>query len=512
MDGTSSSPVRQAVLYALPFLRAYWYLLIPLYMVLRFLVQRYNSPLRVYPGPFIASGSRIFKLVSVASGKTEKSRIDLHRKYGRVVRLGPNELSFASPQAAKEVLAAGKGFYKTDFYSVFPPPENPDIFTEIREDVHAQKKRVAAHPYSMSAMQQLTPIVARIIQKFGSKLDGFCSTPNEPFDLGDWLHFFAFDVLGEVAFSRQFGFMDAGYDVENAIKTIDDSQWYNSIVGQMPFLDHFLRRNPINRFLPGLAIKDAHITRMAWGEVQKRKPYDSGIVHTEHKDLLSSLVKGHQANPDKFSEADIFSVVHGAIFAGSDSTASTMQSFFYYVLNSKSVYSKILEEVDAAYEKAGDVSLLEWSDSQQLEYFQAALRESMRLRPGVGVDISRLVPPGGAVVDGQKYPGGTSLAFNAWVLHRDEEIFGPDVENFRPERWLDKEKAKNMDRFMFQFGGGSHLCLGKNLALLEINKVVPFLLRNYYFELVNPGVPLKHHTTFFVVQHGLIVYMKKRKF
>jgi cytochrome P450 len=62
-----------------------------------------------------------------------------------------------------------------------------------------------------------------------------------------------------------------------------------------------------------------------------------------------------------------------------------------------------------------------------------------------------------------------------------------------------------------QFGGGSHLCLGKNLALLEINKVLPFLLRNYHVELVHPGVPLKYHTTFFVVQSGLVVYMKKRK-
>lgn len=312
MDSTSPSPRRRLAQHAWSLLCSYWYLVIPTLIVVRFFVQRYNSPLRSYPGPFIASGTRLWKLLSVASGKTEHTRINLHRKYGRVVRLGPNELSFASPQAAREVLAAGKGFYKTDFYRVFPPPENPDIFTEVREDVHAQKKRVAAHPYSMSAMQQLTPIVARIILKLGDKLDGHCVN-QEPFDLGDWLHFFAFDVLGEVAFSRQFGFLDAGYDVENAIKTIDDSQWYNSIVGQMPWLDHLLRRNPLNRFIPGLAIKDAHITRMAWGEVQKRKPYEEGKVDTEHKDLLSSLIKGHLANPDRFSEADIFSVVHGAM-------------------------------------------------------------------------------------------------------------------------------------------------------------------------------------------------------
>lgn len=127
-----------------------------------------------------------------------------------------------------------------------------------------------------------------------------------------------------------------------------------------------------------------------------------------------------------------------------------MQSFFYYVLNSKAAYSKILEEVDAAYAQVGEAPLLEWAEAQNLDYFQAALKESMRLRPGVGVDISRLVPPGGAEIDGKTYSGGVAVAFNAWVLHRDEEIFGPDVETYRPERWLDKDKAKHMDRFMFQ--------------------------------------------------------------
>jgi len=60
-----------------------------------------------------------------------------------------------------------------------------------------------------------------------------------------------------------------------------------------------------------------------------------------------------------------------------------------------------------------------------------------------------------------------------------------------------------------QFGGGSHLCIGRNLALLEINKVVPRLLRDYRFELVHPGRPLKAHSSFFVVQQGLEVYVRK---
>jgi hypothetical protein len=111
-----------------------------------------------------------------------------------VVRIAPNELSFSSPNAAKDIFTVGKGFRKTDFYGVFPPPENPDIFTETREAVHAQKKRVAATPYSMAAMQQLSGFVDDTERLLIEKLDGFASRPGGTCDLGNWMHYFAFDV------------------------------------------------------------------------------------------------------------------------------------------------------------------------------------------------------------------------------------------------------------------------------------------------------------------------------
>jgi hypothetical protein len=65
----------------------------------------------------------------------------------------------ASPSAAKDILAVGKGFKKTDFYKVFPLPGNSDIFTEIREWKHAQMKRFAVTPYSMASIQKLAPYI-----------------------------------------------------------------------------------------------------------------------------------------------------------------------------------------------------------------------------------------------------------------------------------------------------------------------------------------------------------------
>lgn len=220
-------------------------------------------------------------------------------------------------------------------------------------------------------------------------------------------------------------------------------------------------------------------------------------------------------------------------FAGSDSTASTMQSLFWHVLSSPNIHStltaEILKALDAgALPLTGNVS---WKEAQGLPYFQACLKEAMRIRPAVGLNITRVVPPEGAELDGHFFPGGTQVAVNGWVLHRDKRIFGEDADEFRPERWLeDDESAKRMERYMFQvsgkcahrsrnrrspmlqFGGGSHVCIGRNLALLEINKVVPRLFRDFKFKLAHPDRPLKANATFFVVQEGLDVVVERREF
>jgi cytochrome P450 len=74
------------------------------------------------------------------------------------------------------------------------------------------------------------------------------------------------------------------------------------------------------------------------------------------------------------------------------------------------------------------------------------------------------------------------------VIHRRPEIFGEDVHFYRPERWLvdenkdeesEKARIKEMNGCMFQFGMGSRTCIGKNISLLEIYKLVPSVLRSF---------------------------------
>lgn len=80
-----------------------------------------------------------------------------------------------------------------------------------------------------------------------------------------------------------------------------------------------------------------------------------------------------------------------------------------------------------------------WAESLNLPYLDAVIQESFRMHPAPGLILERVVPPQGLDVLGEIIPGGTIVGCNAWVLHRRKEIFGSDVDVFRPERWLEAQ-------------------------------------------------------------------------
>lgn len=114
-----------------------------------------------------------------------------------------------------------------------------------------------------------------------------------------------------------------------------------------------------------------------------------------------------------------------------------------------------------------------------LPYVVACVKEGHRVHPPVTNIFPRVVAgaDGGRVVDGVVVPGGTDITCVSYVVQRDGEVFGPDPEVFRPERWLvsgedDGGRLAAMEGAMFAFGMGPRICAGKDLALLETYKVI----------------------------------------
>ena len=119
------------------------------------------------------------------------------------------------------------------------------------------------------------------------------------------------------------------------------------------------------------------------------------------------------------------------------------------------------------------------------------MNESLRFHSTSALGLPRSLPPGGAVICGKFFPGGSVVSVPAYTIHRDKEIFGADAEEYNPERWLAPGASKNFDKSFVPFSVGPRACVGRNVAMMELAVIIASLVRRYDFELEEPQAELK---------------------
>ncbi|EXJ59424.1 uncharacterized protein A1O5_12305 [Cladophialophora psammophila CBS 110553] len=474
---------------------------------------RYNTALRAVPGPLLASFTRLWKVKTILTARQELVLLELHRKHGKshLVRIGPNEISVSDPGALKVIYGAGTKFTKTSWYpswSMGGQSGKYDVFSDPTTEGHAASKRMVSHSYSMAAVNELDLFVQRpvdrLLQRFGEHTDG-----GTPMNLADWLQWFAFDVIGEVSFSKQFGFLDAGKDIDDTLKAIDETLWSGIVIAELPELDR-IRKSSLFKYLPVVGGYDQRLNIII-GQAQQVLSERRRGREVDRRDLLSRFFQVQRENPGKFDDLDLQVTITVNIFAGSDTTSIALRAILYYAITNPRCYDKLLLELDEAVRSGRISKQTTLAEAQSLPYLQACIKEAMRLHPSLGTQHTRYVPEGGVVLAGTYLPARTTVGINSWVMHSQTAIFGPDADQYRPERWIDGDKSL-MDRHFMSFGYGAHMCLGKNIALLEINKVIPQILLHYHLRLAHPedgGWSCTSHT--FVQQRKFHVIVERRK-
>ncbi|KAJ5348201.1 Cytochrome P450 E-class group I [Penicillium brevicompactum] len=487
-------------------------------IILRLLTNRYKRVLRDIPGPVLARYSRLWKLYSVWKGDHHHVEIDLHRKHGSLVRIGPNHISVSDPSAIPLIYGLNKGFTKTAFFPIQSVTWNKkpqmNIFSTRDVAYHRAQRRNIANSYSLSSLLESEPAVDSCTALFTTQLSKFADQKT-PVDLGSWLQYYAFDVIGEVTFSKKLGFLEQGCDVDNMMEAIRGILIYSSLCGQVPELHHVLLGNPlIPVLLPGMETWN-QVLQFTLKAISLKDPLkqhgDIGVDNLTGKDMMSRWMAIHQADPERFSTRDAIVHLSANVFAGSDTTAIALRVIFYFLMREPAEMTKVVTEIDTAISENKVGNPISYHESTTyLPYLGAVIKEALRLHPSVGLILEREVPESGAEICGKHIPGGTTVGINAWVVNRTEEIF-PNPDEFLPNRWLESspEKLRAMEQTTLTFGAGSRSCLGKHISFMEMYKMIPQLLREFEIRLHGPE-DWKTQNIWFVQQDGLICDLVKR--
>ncbi|RMZ85133.1 hypothetical protein DV738_g249, partial [Chaetothyriales sp. CBS 135597] len=356
-------------------------------------------------------------------------------------------VSFSNPEAIPTVYPMRPGFPKGEFYVTLRPYTRGGgalhaVFNTTDEKLHKQIKSPIAPIFSMTSAVSFEGLVDDVLECLRGKFDERFAINSEIFDLGQWLQFFAFDVMGTLTFSKRYGFLDDGRDVGGMLAAIVTFMRSAAPMTQIPWLDKLLWKNLIADTLRQKFHRTASLSILAFvgkaiKEKQEKLASDSAATRADKKDFLTRYIEIQQANPEIPPWAPT-AWTFSNVIAGSDSVGAIMRTIVFNLLSYPHTLEKLYQELHAA-----NLShpFPRYNEVRELPYLDACVQEGARMHPPFALPFERVVPEGGVTILGHYLPGGTVVGGSPYVVNRHKGTFGLDAEFWRPERWLEGDGA-----------------------------------------------------------------------
>jgi cytochrome P450 len=141
---------------------------------------------------------------------------DFHTLYGPIVRIAPNELSYADSTAWKDIYLNRPGqsvFEKNRTWFKKFAPDDPDSIMGFDEDVHARYRRAFSNSFSDKSLREQAPVVESYVDLFIRRLKEVSANHKDPkktIDMNEWFNYFAFDLSGDLSFGESFDCLKNG--------------------------------------------------------------------------------------------------------------------------------------------------------------------------------------------------------------------------------------------------------------------------------------------------------------
>jgi len=458
------------------------------YLAFHLLQAIYNispfHPLSKIPGPKLAGATYLpeFWYDVLMSGCYTKAIKAMHDKYGPIVRISPNETHCIDPNFADEIFALGnRKRAKPVHQSRGNGADAQSVFTTHDHDLHRIRRVPIAKFFSNAMIERLEGEILENVNKLTSKI--LKEAGRGPFDVAMAYSCFTADTISSYCFGESFGLLDQASWTPNfreatlaVLKPVFWFRFFPSLSRLAMLGEHFVDYLPAE---PALLVRTMAITIPSY--VHKARSELSAGARYERPTIFADLLRSDLEDSEKTTKM-LTDNAMAIVGAGTETTSWALAVITYHLLTKPDLMARLHKEVDDLVKDP--LKLPDWKALEELPLFTAVIQEGLRLSYGVSARTAREPMEEDLVYQGEfkgktvthVLPRGYAIGMSAVLTHHDENIF-PDSYNFSPDRWLleNGQRNRELEKGNFAFSKGSRGCLGKNLALCELNLVLAAL-------------------------------------
>jgi len=239
---------------------------------------------------------------------------------------------------------------------------------------------------------------------------------------------------------------------------------------------------------------------MIYAEIARRR-----ATGARGEDVLSLLIDAHDEDGTKLSDLQIRDEVMTLLFAGHDTTTSTVSFMFYELARHPYITHRLQRELDE--ELAGREPTTEQLTGGRLADLEMVFAETLRKYPPAWVGPRRAVET--FEFEGHTVPARAFVNYSSWASHHLADVF-ENPEEFRPERFTPEARAALPKGAYAPFGGGSRICIGMRFGELEVRTIASAILARFELSLPDDYVLRVRQMPTISPRDGLPMLVRKR--
>jgi len=227
-------------------------------------------------------------------------------------------------------------------------------------------------------------------------------------------------------------------------------------------------------------------------------------ANVDKGDVLSALIDTVDTEGEKLTDKQIRDELLTLFVAGHETTAGLLAWCFYLLTEHQEIQDKLATEAITTLN--GEMPTLETLGT--LKYTEQVLLETLRLYPPVWMLPTRS-PIEDITIGGHVIPKGSMVFISPWVIHHDPRFFD-DPQTFDPDRFSEGYKKRIPSFAFFPFSGGSRVCIGQHLAMMEAQIILSTVIQNFKLELEPDQEIIPQPLVTVALKNGLKIRVHKR--